>query len=63
MSNYELKIVKFPDRKCKQLCVYDKENNIHYSVAYFLNEGRLELFLKAVNGDEEELEDEKRKNI
>lgn len=58
MSNYELRIVKHPDRKCKQLCVYDKEKNTYYSVAYFLNEGRLKLFLKAVNSDREEKENE-----
>ena len=63
MRNYELKIVKLPDRKCKQLCVHEKRTNIYYSVAYFLNDERLELFLKAVNGDGEEQEDEKTKNI
>ena len=31
MNNYELKIVKLPDRKCYQLCVYDKEKHT-YSV-------------------------------
>lgn len=52
MSNLELRIVKFPDRKCKQLCVYDKEKNIDYSVAYFLNDERMELFLKALTESE-----------
>lgn len=56
MSNLELRIVKFPDRKCKQLCVYDKEKNIDYSVAYFLNDERMELFLKALT--REDLEDD-----
>lgn len=52
MSNLELRIVKFPDRKCKQLCVYDKEKNIDYSVAYFLNDERMELFLKALTRED-----------
>ena len=58
MNNYELEIVKLPDRKCYQLCVYDKEKNTHYSVAYFLNDDRLKLFLKAINSDMESLENE-----
>lgn len=53
MNNYELKIIKFPDRKRKQLCVQEKGKNVLYSVAYFLNDERLELFLKAVNGNGE----------
>ena len=58
MNNYALAIVKFPDRKCYQLCVYDKEKNTHYSVAYFLSDDRLKLCLKAVNSDMESLENE-----
>lgn len=48
MSNLELRIIKMPDRKCDHLCVYDKNTNTYYPVAYFLNEKRKKLFLKAV---------------
>ena len=44
-----LKISKYPDRKQIALDVYDEETNIHYTVAYFKDETRLNLFLEAIN--------------
>ena len=35
-----LKISKYPDRKQIALDVYDDEENIHYTVAYFRDEAR-----------------------
>ena len=43
-----LKISKYPDRKQVALDVYDDETNIHYTVAYFKDEARLNLFLEAL---------------
>ena len=43
-----LKISKYPDRKQTALDVYDDETNIHYTVAYFKDEARLNLFLEAL---------------
>ena len=48
MSKLKLEIVKFPDRKCNCLVAYDENTNTSYSLAYFLNEQREELFLKAL---------------
>ena len=46
-----LKITKYPDRKQKALDVYDEETNTHYTVAYFKNDTRLELFLEALTSN------------
>jgi hypothetical protein len=43
-----LKLTKYPDRKQTALDVYDDETNIHYTVAYFKNEDRINLFLEAL---------------
>lgn len=43
-----LQISKYPDRKQIALDVYDDEENIHYTVAYFKDEARLNLFLEAL---------------
>lgn len=43
-----LQINKYPDRKQIALDVYDEEANIHYTVAYFRDEARLNLFLEAL---------------
>lgn len=45
-----LKISKYPDRKQIALDVYDDETNVHYTVAYFKDEARLNLFLEALTG-------------
>ena len=58
-----LKISKYPDRKQVALDVYDEETNIHYTVAYFKDEVRLNLFLEALTSCKYELpEDYIRKN-
>lgn len=46
-----LKIVKYPDKKQKALDVYDEETNTHYTVAYFKDDKRLELFLEALTSN------------
>lgn len=56
-----LKISKYPDRKQIALDVYDDEENIHYTVAYFRDEARLNLFLEALTSCKYELP-EGRKN-
>lgn len=56
-----LKISKYPDRKQIALDVYDDEENIHYTVAYFRDEARLNLFLEALTSCKYELP-ENRKN-
>lgn len=43
-----LQINKYPDRKQFALDVYDEETNIHYTVAYFKDEKRMDLFLEAL---------------
>lgn len=50
-----LKISKYPDRKQIALDVYDDETNIHYTVAYFKDEARLNLFLEALTSCRYEL--------
>lgn len=50
-----LKISKYPDRKQIALDVYDDEENIHYTVAYFKDEARLNLFLEALTSCKYEL--------
>ena len=50
-----LKISKYPDRKQIALDVYDDETNIHYTVAYFKDEARLNLFLEALTSCKYEL--------
>jgi hypothetical protein len=50
-----LKISKYPDRKQIALDVYDDEENIHYTVAYFRDEARLNLFLEALTSCKYEL--------
>lgn len=50
-----LKISKYPDRKQIALDVYDEETNIHYTVAYFKDETRLNLFLEALTSCKYEL--------
>ena len=53
-----LKISKYPDRKQIALDVYDDEENIHYTVAYFKDEVRLNLFLEALTSCKYELPEE-----
>ena len=53
-----LKISKYPDRKQIALDVYDDETNIHYTVAYFKDEARLNLFLEALTSCKYELPEE-----
>ena len=53
-----LKISKYPDRKQIALDVYDDEENIHYTVAYFRDEARLNLFLEALTSCKYELPEE-----
>ena len=53
-----LKISKYPDRKQIALDVYDDETNIHYTVAYFKDEARLNLFLEALTSCKYELSEE-----
>ena len=50
-----LKISKYPDRKQIALDVYDDKENIHYTVAYFKDEARLNLFLEALTSCKYEL--------
>lgn len=50
MDKLKLKIIKFPDRKCSCLSAYDEDKNIFYPLAYFSNNQRKELFLKALKG-------------
>lgn len=50
-----LKISKYPDRKQIALDVYDDETNIYYTVAYFKDEARLNLFLEALTSCKYEL--------
>ena len=50
-----LKISKYPDRKQIALDVYDEETNTHYTVAYFKDETRLNLFLEALTSCKYEL--------
>ena len=50
-----LKITRYPDRKQLALDVYDDETNIHYTVAYFKDEARLNLFLEALTSCKYEL--------
>ena len=49
-NNLQLVISTLPYRKKEYLCVYNKEENIIYPVAYFSNNRRKELFLKALKG-------------
>lgn len=56
-----LKISKYPDRKQIALDVYDDEENIHYTVAYFRDEARLNLFLEALTSCKYELPEDKKK--
>ena len=53
-----LTISKYPDRKQIALDVYDDEENIHYTVAYFKDEARLNLFLEALTSCKYELPDD-----
>lgn len=46
-----LKLTKYPDRKQIALDVYEEETNTHYTVAYFKDEKRLELFLEALTSN------------
>lgn len=57
-----LQISKYPDRKQIALDVYDDEENIHYTVAYFRDETRLNLFLEALTSCKYELPED-RKNV
>jgi hypothetical protein len=56
-----LKISKYPDRKQIALDVYDDEENIHYTVAYFRDEARLNLFLEALTSCKYELPEDRKK--
>ena len=49
-NNLQLVISTMPYRKSEYLCVYDKDKNIIYPVAYFSNNRRKDLFLKALKG-------------
>jgi hypothetical protein len=55
-----LQISKYPDRKQIALDVYDDEENIHYTVAYFRDEARLNLFLEALTSCKYELPEDKK---
>ena len=55
-----LKISKYPDRKQIALDVYDDEENIHYTVAYFRDEARLNLFLEALTFCKYELPEDRK---
>lgn len=55
-----LKISKYPDRKQIALDVYDAEKNIHYTVAYFRDEARLNLFLEALTSCKYELPEDRK---
>ena len=54
----KLRLLKYPDRKQVALDVYDDEENIHYTVAYFRDEARLNLFLEALTSCKYELPDD-----
>jgi hypothetical protein len=56
-----LQISKYPDRKQIALDVYDDEENIHYTVAYFRDEARLNLFLEALTSCKYELPEDRKK--
>ena len=56
-----LEINKYPDRKQIALDVYDDEENIHYTVAYFRDEARLNLFLEALTSCKYELPEDRKK--
>ena len=43
-----IQIVKYPDRKRYAIDVYDKETNTHYTVAYFIREEDVQLFIEAL---------------
>lgn len=58
-----LKISKYPDRKQIALDVYDDEENIHYTVAYFRDEARLNLFLEALTSHKYELPEDYKNEI
>lgn len=55
-----LQISKYPDRKQLALDVYDDEENIHYTVAYFKDEARLKLFLEALTSCKYELPEDRK---
>ncbi len=55
-----LKISKYPDRKQIALDVYDDKENIHYTVAYFRDEARLNLFLEALTSCKYELPEDRK---
>ena len=55
-----LKISKYPDRKQIALDVYADEENIHYTVAYFRDEARLNLFLEALTSCKYELPEDRK---
>jgi hypothetical protein len=55
-----LQISKYPDRKQIALDVYDDEENIHYTVAYFRDEARLNLFLEALTSCKYELPEDRK---
>ena len=55
-----LKISKYPDRKQIALDVYDDEENMHYTVAYFRDEARLNLFLEALTSCKYELPEDRK---
>lgn len=55
-----LKISKYPDRKQIALDVYDDEENIQYTVAYFRDEARLNLFLEALTSCKYELPEDRK---
>ena len=55
-----LKISKYPNRKQIALDVYDDEENIHYTVAYFRDEARLNLFLEALTSCKYELPEDRK---
>ena len=55
-----LQISKYPDKKQIALDVYDDEENIHYTVAYFRDEARLNLFLEALTSCKYELPEDRK---
>ena len=57
-----LKITRYPDRKQLALDVYDDATNIHYTVAYFKDEARLNLFLEALTSCKYELPEDYKSN-
>ena len=58
-----LKITRYPDRKQLALDVYDDETNIHYTVAYFKDEARLNLFLEALTSCKYDLPEDYKNEI